>query len=84
MEAGENYNWARKEWGLCIVDGPGIQALDWEVEKERARGQVWGGAERSRQLAKASKRHPVALTPKHFPKQKDFTVRKDVSAALRV
>ena len=43
-----------------------------------------GGEERSRQLAKASKRHPVALTPKHFPKQKDFTVRKDVSAALRV
>ena len=54
--------------------------------RERAfqRAGVRGGEERSRQLAKASKRHPVALTPKHFPKQKDFTVRKDVSAALRV
>lgn len=40
MEAGGNYNWARKEWGLRIVDGPGTQGLDWEVEKEHARGQV--------------------------------------------
>ena len=38
--------------------------------RERAcqRARVRGGEERSRQLAKASKRHPVALTPKHFPK----------------